>query len=165
MRTSYLISLLFVVIVAAVGAVDAHLCVLAPIQRGNISGLNEVATSNCFLLDAPCGGRPKQDTQMLRGGENFTIIYQYNENHFNETNPGNVTITLVPTDPEESMQVLATIQDDDLPALTLFTVTVSIPAFSAPWSGYIQSVWYTNTYNVLPHLTFYQCSDVLIAPV
>jgi hypothetical protein len=97
----------------------------------------------------------------------FNVVYQYNEQHFNSSDPGNTVIQLV--DPLGTVTSLVDpIADtyNSTIALTLNVVPITLPKFEYVWSGYLQIIWTTNRYDVLPglDLTFVQCSDIVIAP-
>ena len=139
---------------------SCHLCLLSPPQRGSISGLNKPGSNDCMLLKYPCGGRPAgKHSEILRVGQNFTVIFQKNLNHYTAASPGGFSIYL--GDEQGGMfKTLAQINDMNEPDLHLYTVDVTIPSFKLKKQLFLQTVYVTN--NPKAPAAFYQCSDVMI---
>ena len=77
---------------AALATCWAHMCLINPTQRGSMKMLNVHAASDCILLTSPCGGRPTDDIRMyLRAGQNFTVTFQKNADHWKSGSPGDFT--------------------------------------------------------------------------
>eukprot|EP01034_Spumella_vulgaris_P025300 gene25300-31740_t len=67
---------------------NAHVCMWAPTQRNGFN-INTPGESLCYLKEGPCGGVASADpVTTLVGGQDFTILFQQNLNHFYIENPG-----------------------------------------------------------------------------
>jgi len=133
----------------------AHVCFLNPEQRGGVnSGINQIASNECFQTTAPCGSFPQGAPEVFyASGENITVIFQKNLNHWDATNPGNFTVNFS----ENGMmwKNLASMPDNNDASLTLFTLNVTIPNIKAP-KTMLQVIYAPNG----PPGPFYQCADI-----
>ena len=81
---------------ALLGSCWAHLCLLSPAQRGSLTMVNNVAAADCYLMTSPCGGRSMDDVRLyLRAGQNFTVVFQKNADHWSSATPGDFTGTII----------------------------------------------------------------------
>eukprot|EP01121_Diplochlamys_sp_Union-15-3_P000395 TRINITY_DN1036_c0_g1_i1.p1 TRINITY_DN1036_c0_g1~~TRINITY_DN1036_c0_g1_i1.p1 ORF type:complete len:154 (+),score=40.38 TRINITY_DN1036_c0_g1_i1:41-502(+) len=148
------------VFAAFLSIASAHLCLISPKQRGPIDNINKPLDPECFFLDGPCGSSPATTpTVEYNGGENVTIIFQKNENHWNSTNPGSFNIA-VQTSANGPFQQIWTIPDENTPHLTLYSASVIIPAVNTP-AAVLQVTYVTNS----KIGTFYQCADIAVGKV
>ena len=89
MRTTILILFFSAVFL---GSCQAHMCLLSPAQRGSMTMFNKAASGDCHLMTSPCGGRAMDDVRLyLRAGQNFTVVFQKNLDHWNSATPGDFT--------------------------------------------------------------------------
>ena len=88
MRTTILILFFSAVFLGC----QAHMCLLSPAQRGSMTMFNKAASGDCHLMTSPCGGRAMDDVRLyLRAGQNFTVVFQKNLDHWNSATPGDFT--------------------------------------------------------------------------
>jgi len=125
-------------------------------------GLNNKGSPDCILTKAPCGGREAPRTHRdgvgLTEGENFTVTFQKNLDHFNTKTPGYFSISLGPH--QGPMKEVYKIADSAVPALTLFTTNITIPQQEKEGPMILQAQYITNNPAAPP--AFYQCSDILV---
>jgi len=138
----------------------AHLCLLAPPQRGNMTSLNKAASPDCGLTKAPCGGRNVTTHYPigLGAGEDFEFIWQKNLDHFNATEPGYFSIK-IGRSPEHMMEIFRT-PDTNASSLALYTKFAHIPREHDEGPHILQATYVTN--NPKAPEAFYQCADVIV---
>ncbi|ESO98270.1 hypothetical protein LOTGIDRAFT_203715 [Lottia gigantea] len=145
------------VVAVVVSVCTAHLCMLSPPQRGSLVGFNKKGADDCFLIKGPCGKRPiSSNPILLRGNQNFTVVFQKNLDHWAQATPGMFTISFGPVD---QTNVIATIPDMGEPSLTLYAINITIPTLTTG-SYVIQTQYVTKNPQAPP--TFYQCGDVTL---
>ncbi|XP_070209560.1 uncharacterized protein [Littorina saxatilis] len=139
-----------IVLLACVSACVAHLCMLSPPQRSPLTGINKPGSRSCFMLGAPCGKQaPNINKLYLSAGENFTVVFQKNLNHFYAANPNNRTLT----------ELYRTADTSD-PSLTIMTANIMVPRPVVEQPFVIQTQYVSNNPTEPP--AFYQCADVVI---
>jgi len=145
---------------------QAHVCLLYPLQRGNITNINQAGDKECYLVNtatnAPiCGSdspiKPEIPKLVLEGGSMVTFVWQKNLNHWVANVPGNFTVFLIDELFPEMITTLASIPDTNTPALTIYSTTVQLPRYPV-LHGYVGVTYYGAEVGV----TFFQCSDVVI---
>ncbi|XP_063407913.1 uncharacterized protein LOC134691358 [Mytilus trossulus] len=138
-----------------------HLCLISPTQRGSMTGLNTEASKDCILLKPPCGGRPSEpkNAAILRAGQNTTVTFQKNLNHWIQKSPGEFRVNLG-VEGTEKFQSLAVVKDNNEPNLHLYTVPITVPSDRLKQTLVLQVVYVTNNPQAPP--MFYQCRDVQI---
>eukprot|EP01091_Cochliopodium_minus_P021271 TRINITY_DN9655_c0_g1_i1.p1 TRINITY_DN9655_c0_g1~~TRINITY_DN9655_c0_g1_i1.p1 ORF type:complete len:164 (-),score=46.56 TRINITY_DN9655_c0_g1_i1:30-494(-) len=150
--------LLLVVLLAIVYTSNAHLCLIAPHQRGTLADFNKEASADCGLQQGPCGGRnPQEPAVEIHPAAQFYATFQKNLNHYNPSNPGNFTISWGRYENPSSFTNLATIPDTNSSSLTLYINQLKFPIVNQAQRGVIQVVYNTNI-----GLTFYQCADIYL---
>ncbi|GFN87059.1 hypothetical protein PoB_001356500 [Plakobranchus ocellatus] len=139
-----------------------HLCLISPPQRGSMMGINTAGAPDCILLKSPCGGREERGTAIsLMPHERFVVTFQKNLDHFNKTNPGYFSVSLMdPERPGAQPMELLKMNDSSDPALTLYSANVTMPAM--PGHKVMQARYVTNNPQAPP--AFYQCADIHIEP-
>ncbi|XP_046577528.1 uncharacterized protein LOC124285359 isoform X2 [Haliotis rubra] len=142
---------------ACVAVATAHVCMISPPQRGSMLGINKMGAVDCMLVAGPCGKRAVGPAVALTGGQNFTVTFQKNLDHWVKATPGYFSIMWgLETMP---LKELVRIPDMGQPSLSLFSVNVTIP--TRPGKGYIlQTQYMTNNPKAPP--TFYQCGDIIV---
>ncbi|XP_052714057.1 uncharacterized protein LOC128187678 [Crassostrea angulata] len=139
-----------------------HLCLLSPPQRGSMSGINTPAANDCILTTGPCGGRqPGRDATFYGRGENITVTFMKNLDHYNKTNPGKFVISLSERQ-TVAPKVLATVPDAGEPSLHIYSVKVMAPREPPNTMHFLQVTYEPN--NAQAPKAFYQCSDVGFEP-
>lgn len=139
-----------------VAIASAHVCLLQPLQRGSLNGLNTVGTPDCGLTTGPCGGRhAEQPKQILKSGSEYTIVFQKNRDHYASNATGFFHISYEKAGHFGSFRTLAKIPDTSSPSLTLFSHTVRLP--DQEWKHVIINVQYSAPSE---GVVFYQCADV-----
>jgi len=160
------------IFVALAAVASAHLCTLAPPQRGAMLGCDlQVVGADCCayatainpLYFAPCGGvAAGPSLGSFVAGSNITVVFQKNENHWNANPQGSFTVSyayVAPGSDTPTTTTLAVQQDTNTTSGTMFAANVQLP--NVPGPGYIQVMYYTANPAVLS-TTFYQCSDVTL---
>ncbi|XP_064383131.1 uncharacterized protein LOC135331808 [Halichondria panicea] len=150
--------LLLLAAVVAIG--QAHLCLVFPKQRGNITGLNMAGADNCLLVkDAPCGGRPAEMPEVtFESGMNATIIFQKNLDHWVMATPGMFEINLWGMKGKMNLMTVPDMGPNmGQPSGTLYTVSVPMPKMEME-KAILQVVYITK--NPMAPAMFYQCADV-----
>jgi hypothetical protein len=86
------------ILLAAVGDVSAHICILEPPQRGNLS-VTTPGDPSCYRRTNYCGGipAPKAPTTTLVAGSTSVIRFQQNLNHWYPPNPGYLDVSIAHT--------------------------------------------------------------------
>ncbi|XP_071143653.1 uncharacterized protein [Mytilus edulis] len=140
---------------------SCHLCLISPTQRGSMTGLNTPASKDCILLKPPCGGRPSEpkNAAILRAGQNTTVTFQKNLNHWIQKSPGEFRVN-IGVEGTEKFQSLAVVKDNNEPNLHLYTVPITVPSDRLKQTLVLQVVYVTNNPQAPP--MFYQCRDVQI---
>ena len=83
-----------IVLLAILYTCNAHVCLIAPHQRGTLDDYNSPASKDCGLQLPPCGGRnPQEPAVEIHPAGQFFATFQKNLNHYNKNNPGNFTIS------------------------------------------------------------------------
>ncbi|XP_067680655.1 uncharacterized protein [Haliotis asinina] len=143
---------------ACVAVATAHLCMISPPQRGSMLGINKKGADDCILLAGPCGGRAMGPAVALSKGQNFTVTFQKNLDHWVKATPGHFSVMFG----VETMNLteLVRIPDMGQPSLSLFSVNITIPVVR-PGKGYILQTQYV-TMNPKAPPTFYQCGDIVV---
>jgi hypothetical protein len=68
---------------ALLAAVEAHICMWSPLQRGGAFELVIPGQSICYLKEPSCGGTTAgAPLTALTGGSDFELQFQQNLNHF-----------------------------------------------------------------------------------
>jgi len=154
---------LVVLVIAAIVAQSsmAHLCVFNPLQRAPLYDINTQASNSCKLFNAPCGfNTPGNPVISVKAGEEYTVVFQKNENHWTQQNRGNFSINFA-SSPTGSFKMLAVVEDTNTPSLTVFTANVTIPMLSSSAAQAVLQFIY-DTDGGPPN--FYQCADIAIVP-
>ncbi|XP_033753957.1 uncharacterized protein LOC117337208 [Pecten maximus] len=140
----------------------AHMCMISPPQRGSMLNLNKAGSSDCVLTTPRCGGRPRGMPVMgLRRGQNFTVSFQKNLDHYVAATPGSFTVSIGSERGGTKLNVLANIPDAGEPSLTVYSVNVTIPMDLEPRREYIMhSAYITNNPQAPPE--FFQCADIMV---
>ncbi|XP_041360858.1 uncharacterized protein LOC121377065 [Gigantopelta aegis] len=152
------------VLAACISVCSAHLCMLSPPQRGSMNDINKKGANDCFLINKPCGGRPGSTNPLiLKAGQNFTVTFQKNLDHWVKATPGYFSINWMDMTVSPMMtSQLYKIADMGEPSLTLYSQNVTIPKTSKSGTSYIlQTQYVTNNAKAPP--VFYQCSDITVA--
>lgn len=137
----------------------AHVCLIYPHQRGSMDDLNSVGAADCGLTEPPCGGRdPETPKVFFEWGENVSIVFQKNEDHYLQQSAGTFTISVAKYG-EFDFQTLAEFSDTDQPSGTLYTPNVVVPRDFYD-HAVLQLVYTTN--NPAVPKAFYQCADLRI---
>jgi len=159
----------------SVAVTQAHLCNLAPPQRGGLTNcgsanpylIGQTANACCALAPAltpadtaPCGGVTAGSAlATLTAGASTSVVFLKNENHwFSSSIQGTLNVTYFPS--SGSAIPLWTTTDLNTASGTIYVAPITVPNIIG--SGYIQVLYYTANPGVA-NTTFYQCSDVLIA--
>jgi len=105
----------------------AHVCFLNPEQRGGVnSGINQIASNECFQTTGPCGSFPQAPPNIFyASSENISVIFQKNLNHWDASKPGNFTINFSPDG--NAWHNLAVMPDNNDGSLTIFALNVTLP--------------------------------------
>eukprot|EP00300_Choanocystis_sp_HF-7_P021751 c20847_g1_i1.p2 GENE.c20847_g1_i1~~c20847_g1_i1.p2 ORF type:complete len:152 (+),score=28.13 c20847_g1_i1:29-484(+) len=142
------------VLAAIVAVVNAHVCLLNPLQRGTMNDINTVGAADCGLFgDGPCGNRTQQPPMVaVQSGSQFNVVWQKNQDHFN-SQPANWIISFAPYG--SPFIQLAKFADTNTSSLTIGTQMVTIPNLGTV-AGVMQ-IQYAVGFG-----TFYQCSDIAI---
>ncbi|EDV22595.1 hypothetical protein TrispH2_005787 [Trichoplax sp. H2] len=157
-------TLLIITLALCVVAVNSHICLLSPRQRGSLRGINKAASDSCIRLTGPCGGqKAMKPTVTIAGGSKYTVVFQKNLNHWaNGAMHGmfNISLGMVKSGKVEphSFTHLASVPDTNTPSLWIYTQDVMIPKKSG--SAVIQVIYVTD--NSKAPAMFYQCSDIMI---
>ncbi|KAK3086205.1 hypothetical protein FSP39_015165 [Pinctada imbricata] len=126
-----------------------------------MSGLNTPAASNCFLLNGPCGGRQEGSPTYYHVGDNMTVIFMKNFDHYNPATPGDFVITLMASD-RSIPKILAYHIDGGEKAPYIYTITIPVSHFQShlkPEIHYVIQVTYAPNNPKAPK-KFYQCANV-----
>ncbi|KAK3086329.1 hypothetical protein FSP39_016942 [Pinctada imbricata] len=138
---------------------QAHLCLLSPPQRGNMSGLNTPAAPNCLLLTGPCGGRQAGSPTYYHTGDNMTVIFMKNFDHYYAAAPGEFVVSLGAND-HSIPKILAHQLDGGEKAPHIYRLSFPVPQMHIrPDLHYFIQVTYTPNNPNAPKI-FYQCADV-----
>merc|ERR1712012_1195278 len=117
------------VLAVCVYTCTAHLCLISPPQRGSMEGLNKGGSDDCILLKPPCGGRDRPQHPIgLGAGENFTVTFQKNLDHFNASTPGYFSVSLLELEGRNHTvghEVYKT-EDTSAPSLSLYSANITI---------------------------------------
>merc|ERR1712012_234075 len=152
------------VLAVCVYTCTAHLCLISPPQRGSMEGLNKGGSDDCILLKPPCGGRDRPQHPIgLGAGENFTVTFQKNLDHFNASTPGYFSVSLLALEGRNHTvghEVYKT-EDTSAPSLSLYSANITIP-HEHRGHMILQAQYVTK--NPKAPAVFYQCSDVNIIP-
>ncbi|KAK7092178.1 uncharacterized protein [Littorina saxatilis] len=153
-----------IVLLACVSACVAHLCMLSPPQRSPLTGINKPGSRSCFMLGAPCGKQaPNINKLYLSAGENFTVVFQKNLNHFYAANPGYFSVSIGSESDEKNNRTLTELYrtaDTSDPSLTIMTANIMVPRPVVEQPFVIQTQYVSNNPTEPP--AFYQCADVVI---
>jgi len=134
----------------------AHLCLMNPVQRGDLAGYEEPAATDCYLTTGPCGGKGMGPPVLFAlAGTNFTILFQKNLDHFYAPAPGNFTISFS-YDGMDFFEV-GSMPDTSAPSLTYYMMTHMVGQEFIK-HGVLQVAYHTNNPNT--PVTFYQCADI-----
>jgi len=147
----------------------AHICMWAPLQRNGYS-IDTPGESLCYLKEGPCGGVASADpTTSLVGGQDFTIMFQQNLNHFYIDNPGKLVAEFANNaDPAETDFTQLGTPISDYNAMneitqTNFTMKVTIPNVDCDHCVVRLRYVSQNPTENDRGMTFYQCADVSVA--
>lgn len=141
----------------------AHLCMLAPMQRGMAPSINSQATPACGLApvfghNGPCGGTNASIPVWVQGGRHFPVILVKNEDHFYSDAPGYLEIAAI--SPRGDRKVLKHIPDSPTPWNYIYIEDVVLPTGSIGAVTF-QALYFTNN-PAVKNTTFYQCSDLMV---
>eukprot|EP01108_Squamamoeba_japonica_P002521 TRINITY_DN2213_c0_g1_i2.p1 TRINITY_DN2213_c0_g1~~TRINITY_DN2213_c0_g1_i2.p1 ORF type:complete len:159 (-),score=39.97 TRINITY_DN2213_c0_g1_i2:59-535(-) len=139
----------------------AHLCMLAPTQRGGVAGINTHADPICAVLAGPCGNTTAHHPSIsIRSAVPFNVVFQKNLDHYYASNPGSFVIDLAMNkNPQEGdFKPLKKIADSATPTGYIYAEMVSVPIVSTELEGVLRVRYITNNPGAPP--VFYQCSDV-----
>lgn len=147
----------------------SHLCVMQPPQR---VGAGEIATPGehvCYLKEGPCGGVPSGEPMAtLTGGQEFTIHFQQNLNHFYKEDPGSLVADFAEAaDPTEEQFTPLGKPIADYNAMneitqTNFTLSVTVPNVDCPHCVLRMRYKSNNPSENDRGMIFYQCADVAV---
>ena len=157
---------------AMLAAVEAHVCMWSPLQRGGAFELVIPGQSICYLKQPSCGGTtagpPLTD---LTGGSQFELLFQQNLNHFYQENPGKLIadFATVPNPTEDDFFALeGTDQVADWNGMNMitqsnFSLSVTIPNLDCDQC--VLRMRYVSNNPTEDHggsPTFHQCADVTV---
>lgn len=143
----------------------------SPPQRGGAFEITIPGQSICYLKQPPCGNVPSATpTVTLQGGQDFTLLFQQNLNHFYQENPGYLMADFSessdPTSDADFYQIGNNIPDwQGLNMITQqnFTMTVTVP--NVECEHCVLRMRYVSQNPTEDHggsPSFHQCSDVKI---
>ena len=148
-------------------SIYGHLCVWAPMQRGDFD-ISNPGSHVCYRKPPPCGNvnaTSASPRTKLVAGSQYTVKFQQNLNHYYTDKPGSLDISfatgLNPNDAD--FRVLYSFSDyNSMNQITQtnFSITINLP--SEPCDQCVLRVRYlTNNPDEDDHGTvFHQCSDV-----
>ncbi len=87
------------VVLAWLALAGAHICAIAPAQRGPLS-VHTAGDDTCYRRLPDCGGMPAQSpTVTYTAGSSVSLLFQQNLNHWSAWSPGylDVSIAMSPT--------------------------------------------------------------------
>jgi hypothetical protein len=154
--------------------VSAHVCIMDPHQRGNMS-ISEPGDGSCFLRTPFCGDVPPQNPSVnYTAGSVISFNFQQNLNHWYPENPGffDVSISYVPMNPTAAnWTVLMTIPDfaaHDMVTQTNFSLDLTLPMMVSSHAVLMIRYVSNNPLEVYPEnntqAIFYNCADIAILP-
>lgn len=169
--TAFVITLVAVTLFGA-AAVNGHICLISPIQRGGYN-ITEPGEAACFAPNAPCGaGNPwwsrpvGPPTLSLVGGSSYRVLLQQNLNHYTVGNPGFLQIAWSCGSNQTSdsdFAPLAVIPDQWQhwqSTQTNYSIQILVPN-GVNCVGTLQAIYHPNKPE---EPIFHQCSDILISP-
>lgn len=150
---------LIVILSISLTAVQAHLCMLNPIQRGPVDDISKPGSQNCYIVSGPCGGQKAHPgaRTILPAGSNLNVIFQKNLDHWNSTHPGYFQINI--GQDEKHMREVMRLNDTSDGSGHIYTTQVTLPGNLNQGDGYVIQMTYVS--NTVP-ITFYQCADILV---
>eukprot|EP01033_Poteriospumella_lacustris_P004845 gene4845-3474_t len=150
------------------GVANAHICMWSPVQRNGFS-IDTPGESLCYLKEGPCGGVPSASPiTKLTGGQEFSIAFQQNLNHFYIENPGRLVADFAEkADPAEEDFTALGLPVADYNAMneitqTNFTIKVQIPNVECKHCVIRLRYVSQNPTENDRGMTFYQCADVKV---
>jgi len=148
-----------VVLLVLIASSTAHICILSPLQRAPLFDLNTEGSNACKWFSGPCGvNTPGKPAIGVTGGNNLTVVFQKNENHWTLQNRGNFTVNFA-VNTNDHFHQLALVEDTNTSSLTLFTVNVTIPITPLyDTHAVLQMIYYTD--GGPPN--FFQCADIIV---
>jgi len=150
------LSFVGVVALALVVAVQAHLCVVHPPQRGGSAGIFTPGAPICGLTSAPCGGQPVSTNPFIvKPGSQTVITVIKNVDHYFAANPGNFSFYGFSSGGRSPL--LALLPDTQTGNLFEFNVTLPTPAGVLPGDYFLQVAYFTNNPRAAP--VYYTCVD------
>lgn len=143
----------------------------SPPQRGGAFEITIPGQHICYLKEPSCGGVPSEAPAVtLTGGQDFTLLFQQNLNHFYQENPGflmaDFSESSDPTSDADFYPIGDNIPDwQGLNMITQqnFTMTVTVPNIDCEHC--VLRMRYVSQNPTEDHggsPTFHQCSDVKI---
>ena len=143
----------------------------SPPQRGGSFEITTPGQSICYLKEPPCGNIPSETpAATLQGGEEFTLLFQQNLNHFYQENPGYLQADFSeiadPTSDEDFYPIGTNIPDwQGLNMITQsnFTMTVTVPNVDCEHCVLrMRYVSHNPTEDHGGSPSFHQCADVKV---
>jgi hypothetical protein len=109
---------------------------------------------------APCGGMKQEDPEVsFEPGEEITVTFQKNLDHFNSGGPGYFEVSFWGADFPNGTSLIKVPDSADIKTLEVWNVNVTLPKLTKPEpKGILQLVYSTNNPNAPPF--FYQCADI-----
>eukprot|EP01121_Diplochlamys_sp_Union-15-3_P008786 TRINITY_DN2352_c0_g1_i1.p1 TRINITY_DN2352_c0_g1~~TRINITY_DN2352_c0_g1_i1.p1 ORF type:complete len:170 (-),score=21.40 TRINITY_DN2352_c0_g1_i1:30-539(-) len=166
------ISKVTVLFVSFILVVSAHICVWEPRQRGTLS-ITTPGDDSCYRPFAECGKEPAETpSKTLKGGQEYTIEFQQNLNHWYPKNAGwmdaSISYKVDNVTDSDFLPIGDKIPDfnaNNMVTQTNFTIKATIPR--KPCDHCVLRVRYVSnnpdeavTGN--PNAIFYQCADITI---
>ena len=161
-------------VLALAAEVAAHICIIEPPQRGNLS-VTTPGDPSCYRRTNYCGGipAPRVPTTTLVAGSKSVIKFQQNLNHWYSPNPGYFDVSLAYTlDPTEADFHPLYFQSDfagmEMVQSTTFNVALEIPDRTCVHCILRARYVSHNPMEIDPKdntaSIFYNCADIAIVP-
>jgi len=157
----------FIVALAGLCVLSAHICMWSPPQRSGAQ-IQTPGESACYLKVGPCGNVASSTPgATLQGGKNFNILFQQNLNHYYIQNPGKLVADFAnAADPTEAdFTELGSIHDyNAMNEITQTNFTLSVPIPNVDCEHCVLRMRYisNNPTENDRGMIFYQCADVKV---
>jgi len=136
-------------------AINGHMCMLSPPQRGGAVQIMSSPDPDCKKTTQYCGGvEPELPSVYYPSNSNVTIVLQKNVNHWSNTTKSGALVVSFAMSPSSSFVELARVTDSDTPSWSVYEISVTLPSVETN-QGVIMAYYDANIGEV-----FYQCSDV-----
>jgi hypothetical protein len=152
---------------------SAHICLVAPPQRGALN-VSTPGDPSCYRRTDYCGGVPPGAPRVTYvAGETVTITLAQNLNHFYPARPGFLDVAIASTPSPTAADFVTLAAWTDAPAFdmvdqTMFSVAVTLPAGASAHSVLRARYVSNNPLEVDPpsntDAVFWTCADIAIVP-